>query len=151
MIILFYLYLLINIVGNNLLTNIPEDIAVCSMLRDLDLSYNSINMLPRNLCCCTNLEILLLGSNQIPDIHPDLFYNCTKLRELMLYRNKLSSIPVEISRLESLEKLSLANNNLYSLPEEISGCVNLKELYLNNNAKFSQFPQTAGWVCIMFK
>ena len=87
---------------------------------------------------------LSIGSNQIPDIHPDLFYNCIKLKEIMLYRNKLSSIPVEISRLVDLEKLSLANNNLYNLPEEISGCIHLKELYLNNNAKFSQFPSTAG-------
>ena len=71
-------------------------------------------------------------------------FNCTQLKELMLYRNKLSALPIEISRLEALEKLSLASNNLYSLPEEISNCVMLKELYLNNNPKFSHFPNTAG-------
>jgi len=82
-----------------------------------------------------------VGSNQLAGIHPDFYYSCTKIRQLMLYRNKLSVIPSEISQLEHLEKLSLASNNLQSIPEEISM---LKELYLNNNAKFNHFPSSAG-------
>ena len=130
--------------GNNLLQSLPEDIACCISLTELDLSYNSLVMLPRNLCCCVDLDIVQLGSNQLGDIHPDFFHSCTKVRQLMLYRNKLSSLPPEISKMERLEKLSLASNNLQALPEEIGHCGLLQELYLNNNAKFSHFPNSGG-------
>jgi Leucine-rich repeat (LRR) protein len=130
--------------GNNLLTSLPEDIACCTNLVDLDVSYNGLTMLPRNLSCCVNLEKVQLGSNQLADVHPDFYTSCTKLKQLMLYRNKISAIPPEISCMEQLEKLSLASNNLHSLPDEIGSCSQLQELYLNNNAKFSHFPSTAG-------
>lgn len=105
---------------------------------------NSVAMLPRSLSCCVNLEVLQLGSNQIADIHPDIFNNCLMLKELMLYRNRISALPTEIGNLAMLQKLSLASNNLHSLPEEIGACLHLKELYLNNNAKFANLPSTAG-------
>lgn len=130
--------------GNNLLSALPEDVACCTKLRELDVSYNNLSMLPRNLCCCVNLEVVQLGSNQIADVHPDFYHSCTKIKQLMLYRNKIAAIPPEISNLAQLEKLSLASNNLHSLPEEIGHCGLLKELYLNNNAKFSHFPSAAG-------
>lgn len=101
-------------------------------------------MIPRSLSNCHQLVVLQLGSNAITDIHPDIFNGCVSLKELMLYRNKISALPPEIGNLNVLEKLSLASNNLHSLPEEIGACSNLKELYLNNNAKFSNIPSTAG-------
>jgi len=130
--------------GNNLLSSLPEDIACCTNLVDLDVSYNSLTMLPRNLSSCINLEKVQFGANQLVDIHTDFYISCTKVKQLMLYRNKIAAIPPEISHMEKLEKLSLASNNLHSLPDEIGNCSLLKELYLNNNAKFSHFPSTAG-------
>ena len=110
------------------------------------------------------------GSNKIEHLPPEIVLSLSNLRELHLYKNKISSIPPEIGNLQcallspllssptllldrcvcmcallaAIQKISLASNNLRGLPDEIGACTTLEELYLSNNAKLSYFPGSAG-------
>ena len=56
----------------------------------------------------------------------------TKLTNLYLYNNKLTSLP-DLSKLTKLKTLYLQNSNLTSLPD-LSKLTNLTHLYLSNNS-----------------
>jgi Leucine-rich repeat (LRR) protein len=131
-------------VGGNLLRTLPEEIGHCTALVALDFSNNQIEALPVALEQCTNLELLHCGCNKIMDVQPEIFAALTKLKELQLYKNKITIVPPEIGNLSCIERISLASNNLKTLPDEIGSCTTLQELYLGNNAKFSNFPASAG-------
>ena len=77
-------------------------------------------------------------------IPPEIFSSLTKLRELQLYKNKLTVVPNEIGALHGMERLSIASNLFRTLPDEIGDCTALKELYLSNNAKLVAMPSTCG-------
>jgi Leucine-rich repeat (LRR) protein len=115
------------------------------------------------------LERLHLGSNKIEYLPPELFTALTKLKELFVYKNKISAIPSEIGNLQgiliaffeiyctyfflclAIQKLSFSNNNIRVLPDEIGACTTLEELYLSNNAKFNYFPSSAGHLRFVFQ
>lgn len=50
--------------------------------------------------------------------------NCTKLEELLLNSNELTTLPVEITRLGQLKLLSLADNRLKDLPPPVATWAN---------------------------
>lgn len=131
-------------VGGNELTALPSCVAAFTLLVELDARQNAITELPQYLASCQNLEHLNLGDNKIEDVPMQLLKNLTKMRELYLYRNKLETLPDEMSCLVALEKLSVSKNNLRTLPETVGDLEHLKELYLNGNAKFTALPGSVG-------
>jgi Leucine-rich repeat (LRR) protein len=88
--------------------------------------------------------IITVGNNKLQAIPPEIFTSLTKLRELQLYKNKLTVVPNEIGNLHGIERLSIASNNIRTVPDEIGECTQLKELYLSNNAKLVAIPGTCG-------
>jgi len=56
-----------------------------------------------------------------------------RIVKLGLYNNQLTSLPVEIGRLNGLKWLDLGSNQLTSLPVEFGMLTCLKELDLSNN------------------
>ncbi len=58
---------------------------------------------------------------------------CVNLRELRLWKNRLSTVPPEIGKLKNLEILYLSGNRIEYLPPEIGDLSNLQELYLTGN------------------
>ena len=44
---------------------------------------------------------------------------CTELRELLLNQNELTTLPVEVTKLQNLQLLSLAENHLRDLPPAV--------------------------------
>ena len=130
--------------SGNLLKAIPEEIGCCINAVLVDFSCNAIEELPPSLAQCVNIEVLHFGSNKIPAIAPEIFSSLVKLREVQLFKNKITVVPAEIGFLTQVERISLSGNNLKTLPEEIGSCTALQELYLANNAKFSSLPSSAG-------
>jgi len=85
---------------------LPDNIKI------LSLSYNLFNSFPN----------VLLKSN-----------SCQTIRELDLSHNQITSIPVEIGKLFSLQSLNLGFNKIECIPIEFAECYQLVTLDLQSN------------------
>ena len=102
---------------------------------DIILDYNGLKgTIPKELGNLSNLESLLLRSNQLSGIPPELG-NLSKLTKLDLHNNKPSgSIPKELGKLSKLTYLYLNNNQLTgSIPKELGNLSKLTRLGLSGN------------------
>ena len=88
-----------------------------SKIKELNLSRNSLEVLPKSIYLLSNL--------------------C----RLDLSENKLKNLPSEIGKLQKLENLCVASNQLTQIPKTIGNLSNLKHLYLNNN-QLTKLPET---------
>lgn len=130
--------------GSNDLTVLPDNLGNMDKMIELDVSGNQLEAVPSSMALLYDLELLHLGNNKLLEFASNIFTNLKKLRELQLYKNKISVIAPEIGNLKSIERLSLGSNQIKWIPDEIGSCVSLKELYLGNNAKLSYFPPSSG-------
>ncbi|KNC77768.1 hypothetical protein, variant [Sphaeroforma arctica JP610] len=87
-----------------------DSISQMSSLKELHLSHNNINELGhlRNL---TSLRLLNMNSNSCMNVHSDVEY-LSNLRSLSLCNNRLSLLPLSMSKLSKLEMLDLSKNNI---------------------------------------
>lgn len=106
--------------------------------------------------------VLQLSDHKLKDVPPEVFNLSVILRNLDLSRNRLSTLPDDISKfkhlkllnldsnklhtlpncmvnLKKLEVLNISNNLISALPLSFSNLINLKQVYLNNNS-FVLFP-----------
>ena len=111
--------------------NFPSGFAVITSLRDLELSYNKLKILPdlRSLSCLKRLNI----SHNILEALPDELCELWTLGKLEAGDNRIHVIPRSISNLTVLSVLSLKNNSLSLIPDELCGCHSLRYLSLNAN------------------
>ncbi len=158
---------------NNNIKILPDKISFPLNLKIIDLSYNKLDSLvgisfPNNLislnlgknnlisipsgkCFPDNLEILYLDNNDIKslfDVDGGSIKFPKKLKVLNLDNNKLTSLPEDISFLDSLEILNLNSNELSSLPENIIFPKSLQILNLGFN-KLISLPEGDNG-CISF-
>ena len=83
-------------------------------LTKLDLSGNSLVILPGNFMFFPSLQRLSLRDNGINQIPAGAFYNLQKLSYLDLYGNKIKTIPSTLFyHLQSLRSLNLAGNSIH--------------------------------------
>ena len=71
------------------------------MLRRLDISFNYITVLPKEIGLLTNLRILLIGSNPISYL-PEEIASLAKIEEMDIRNTKISEVPLVISVLKEL-------------------------------------------------
>ncbi|XP_069596161.1 p53-induced death domain-containing protein 1 [Ranitomeya imitator] len=152
---------------NGLLTTLPPDIGQLSLLRHLDLSFNSFSELPPCISALSLLTTLHLGYNQLRTL-PDDIGDLKFLTDLSLMSNQLVALPAGIGQLKNLEKmdlsenrlaclpgevgtlqqcihLDLSGNNLANLPETLCNMISLQELYLHSNVLVAV---PAGLACL---
>lgn len=100
-------------------------------VRALDLRHKQLEQLrlPGRL---PELEVLLLGDNQLRSLPPEIF-QLKQLKTLDLAVNYLNYLPPEMGNFEGLESLFLHFNNLSAIPESVSSLKNLKTLDLSDN------------------
>ncbi|MCK4664208.1 MAG: hypothetical protein KAT68_15170 [Bacteroidales bacterium] len=126
----------INLTGNNLNGQIPQNISDLSMLKRFTVDNNQINgQLPETIGNLENLQYLFLSQNKLNGQIPASICNLNELRFLNLSNNELTgTIPGSIGNLTNLTNLYL-NNNLLSgqIPVSIANLRNLDELYLSQN------------------
>ncbi len=85
-------------------------------LQSLNLSYNYINEIPKEIGNLTNLQLLHLSNNQINEI-PKEIGNLTNLQSLDLSRNQITEIPKKIGKLTNLKQLDLSGNPIKLFPK----------------------------------
>lgn len=93
---------------------------------------------PEVLDLSEKLRNLDLSKNKLPSLPEDIS-KFKLLKQLNLESNKLEMVPDYIANLQKLELLNVSNNFIQSLPHTFCKLCNLKQIFLNNN-KFKQFP-----------
>ncbi|EPS70188.1 hypothetical protein M569_04565 [Genlisea aurea] len=126
---------LLNLAGNQLNGSIPSFIAYFKDLNGLYLSFNLLSgPIPDQIgSSCEKLQYLELSGNYLSDNIPSSLGNCTALKTLLLYSNMLDLIPPELGKLTQLQLLDVSRNNLGgSIPPTLGYCTNLSVLVLSN-------------------
>lgn len=121
------------------LAEIPQKIASCYNLTDLDLSNNLIVSGFDNLSGLTNLERLNLSNNALITM-PNAIKSLKKLIQLNLQGNQITNFDFFTS-IQQLEDLNIAENNLTEIPNTISALKNLNHINLNHNKINSGFTK----------
>ncbi len=101
-------------------------------IKNIDLSGNNLNTLPKQIADLENLSVLNLSDNQIEDFPNDIL-KLKKLEVLLLGNNKIREIPQKISSLENLKILDLSKNQVANLPAELEELNNIEAIFLNGN------------------
>lgn len=112
---------------NNLkLRNYPNTFKNLKNLEHLDLSCNRIYSIIRTgviyIEFPKSIKILNLSKNTI-SIVPSTIYSLSNLEELYLDNNPINHISIQIENMTSLKKLSIVNSNISTLPHTF--CKNL--------------------------
>ncbi|XP_069761367.1 protein flightless-1 homolog [Narcine bancroftii] len=123
--------------ANNLKNSgVPDDIFQLDDLSVLDLSYNQLTEIPRELENAKNMLVLNLSHNSIDNIPNQLFINLTDLLYLDLSENKLESLPPQMRRLVHLQTLILNNNPLmHAQMRQLPAMTALQTLHLRNTQR----------------
>lgn len=111
---------------------VPSEAWESSGVTKLDLSKNSIEVLPAELSSCLSLEVLILSKNKIKEWPGDVLRSLSKLSCLKLDNNTLRQIPADgFQAVLSLQILDLSGN-ASCLPANpvFSTLLQLEELHL---------------------
>jgi Leucine-rich repeat (LRR) protein len=124
------------------LATIPPEVFQLPNLKELDLSYNTVEELPPDIFRLSNLEKLVLSNNRIQRL-PLEFEKLTLLREIRLDHNQMTVWPEVLHRLPRLEKIGLNHNRLESIPRETGPFPCLLDLSIAHN-KLKELPAGIG-------
>lgn len=121
---------------------------ISSSIKILDLSYNNITLIPTDFFKkLPSLQYLNLDSNQINHLPDDIGES---IRELNISRNKLISIPLNLSNATKLLLLDVSHNQINNLPDSIFDLIySLQKLYLNGNP-IQLLPDLSDLISLIF-
>ncbi|KAH9623343.1 hypothetical protein KSS87_000315 [Heliosperma pusillum] len=134
--------------GNSFSSSIPESLGSLSSLAVLILGGNNFSReIPESLLKCKNLAFLDLGNNGFHNDIPEILGRFTQVKVLVLHGNNFTGgiISSGILQLPNILRLDLANNNFAgSLPVEISKMSSLQFLDLCYNQFSGEIPSEFG-------
>jgi leucine-rich repeat protein SHOC2 len=115
---------------NSALTEVPKEIFLFPNLIEIDLSHNSISVLPDNFKELKNLKELHLADNKLTTVGPEIT-SCPNLEVLQLRNNPLKTVSKEIGEMQTLKELWIENTDPSCvLPQEIWEINNIQKLRL---------------------
>jgi Leucine-rich repeat (LRR) protein len=126
---------------DNKITTLPDLIPCAPTLVQLQLANNSLMAFPV-ITGATNLKLLDVSSNTI-EVIPDDVYELTSLEALNAKKNGIVDVPASICGLGSLTLLDLQMNSIEVLPNHFDNSIktNLNSLLLGKN-KIKYIPST---------
>jgi len=119
-----------------------ESILTLPLLRELDLKFNNIIKITKNIEKSNTLELLDLSYNRITRL-PEAIGALSSINTLNLKANRFVSLPESIGLLKSMKVLNLRYNKLKTIPKSINSLKNLKILDLHGN-KLETIPELNG-------
>ena len=119
-----------------------ESILTLPLLRELDLKFNNIIKITKNIEKSNTLELLDLSYNRITRL-PEAIGALSCINTLNLKANRFTLLPESIGSLSSMKVLNLRYNKLKSIPKSINLLKNLKILDLHGN-KLEAIPEING-------
>uniref|UniRef100_A0A672KD55 Multifunctional ROCO family signaling regulator 1 n=1 Tax=Sinocyclocheilus grahami TaxID=75366 RepID=A0A672KD55_SINGR len=113
-----------------------------SNLRQLTLSTKNCQKitLPEDI---KEIEVLNLGNNSLQEFPEGLGSTLTRLRILILRRNKFATVPTAVFQLSQLVELDVSHNCLNHFSEDIDLLKGLKKLCISHN-KIQYLPSQIG-------
>ncbi|OEL36998.1 LRR receptor-like serine/threonine-protein kinase EFR [Dichanthelium oligosanthes] len=138
----------LGITMNHLSGEVPPDLD----LSIFDMSNNNFaGVVPRSIgklrkLYRLNLEVLLLGHNQLSSGFPSGIANLHNLMELGLRGNQFTGeVPEWVGTLKSLQVMNLENNSFTGIiPSPLSNLSQLSYLYLDSNKLEGNLPASIG-------
>ncbi|KAJ3451280.1 hypothetical protein M0812_04950 [Anaeramoeba flamelloides] len=126
----------INLEGNKIMNFkiINNQFALCPDLYYLELKYNLLKKLPKNLVSFTNLIYLGLTNNQLVSFPLQAFTKkCKKLRSIKLEDNQITGFQIKDPNLYSnIIDLNISNNKINQIPNWILLNTKIKKLLVLN-------------------
>ncbi|KAH9666811.1 putative disease resistance protein [Citrus sinensis] len=116
------------------------DVTGWEKARRLSLMHNQITNLSE-IPTCPHLLTFFLNKNRFQMIPNDFFQFMPSLKVLNLSYSKLTSLPLGISKLVSLQHLDLSESDIEELPGELKALVNLKCLDLEYTGNLITIPR----------
>lgn len=143
--------------NNHFEGEIPASLANASSMEFMYLDNNSLHGVVPSFGSMTNLQVVMLHSNQLEAGDWTFFSslaNCTQLQKLNLGGNRLrGSLPASsVANLpKSLNGLTLRSNYISgTIPPEIGNLSEISLLYLDNNLFTGPLPSTLGQLSNLF-
>ena len=120
-------------ISNNKIETLPRSIAeLPKTLTSLNISHNRLSEMPASIGMLTSLEKLLAFENSLRWLPAELG-KLTRLTELHAHGNNIIDVPPELGRLSALRVLGLRSNHIMTLPDEICDLKRLERLDLGEN------------------
>eukprot|EP00814_Leptocylindrus_danicus_P001353 CAMPEP_0116007210 /NCGR_PEP_ID=MMETSP0321-20121206/2163_1 /TAXON_ID=163516 /ORGANISM="Leptocylindrus danicus var. danicus, Strain B650" /LENGTH=518 /DNA_ID=CAMNT_0003475861 /DNA_START=254 /DNA_END=1810 /DNA_ORIENTATION=+ len=117
----------------NRLELLPEGLEICSNLKVLDVSDNSLKMMDR-ICQLPNLEVINLAGNWLQALPAQFGVKMTSVIDLNLERNQIGAFPDQLTGWKrNLKVLNMSQNILEDLPESLGYLVRLREFFCRKN------------------
>ena len=115
--------------SRSLLEQFPQEILQLTSLKFLILDENFISVIPKNIACLKNLEMLSISNNRLESIGAYV-RKLVHLTYLNLAKNCITTLIDDLRQLKSLETLLLQENRFDKLPLYLHEFTKLKELGL---------------------
>ena len=126
----------------NNIQHVPPEIGDHKLLQKLNLSFNKISILPPTIGELLNLQDFIFCDNLIQCL-PEEITNCHNLESLCGFKNYIRNLPEDIDKMKSLRFLELDDNEIESLPDNICYLSQLTKINLQENFLLS-LPQNIG-------
>uniref|UniRef100_M8CDF2 LRR receptor-like serine/threonine-protein kinase RCH1 n=1 Tax=Aegilops tauschii TaxID=37682 RepID=M8CDF2_AEGTA len=137
----------LELAGNELSGEIPDDLALSTSLSFIDLSHNQLrSALPSNILSIPTLQTFAAADNELIGGVPDELGDCRSLSALDLSSNRLSgAIPTSLASCQRLVSLSLRSNRFTGqIPGAVAMMPTLSILDLSNNFLSGEIPSNFG-------
>lgn len=116
-------------------------------LRDLYLGDNRITNIPENISLLKNLKILDLSANRLRQLPPTLGDNLSlSLTELNISHNKIRELPKSLCKLTQLKQLYTTNNRLVTLPDDFCSFKDRCFISIDGNDQINLPSQLSSWI-----
>uniref|UniRef100_A0A1X7T4Q5 Disease resistance R13L4/SHOC-2-like LRR domain-containing protein n=1 Tax=Amphimedon queenslandica TaxID=400682 RepID=A0A1X7T4Q5_AMPQE len=122
------------------LSELPSLLPLSNTLTHLNVSFNCLQVFPKDICQLTQLKDLRLRNNPIREI-PSAIRSLKSLQLLSIPFNLLTDLPQGLFELYSLEELDVSHNSLQWISRDIQQLCNLKRLNVQCN-QLSGLPVT---------